>query len=425
MNSFDEVDYYTDAAIIDDPYPYFDYLRATGPVQRLKARNVVAVTGYEEAVKVSLDTEHFSAVNAVIGSNFELPFEVEGDDIADKIERYREHIPFATQVVTLDGAEHARLRALLTPLFTPARLKAKAAGFRAVSDQLIDEFVDTGKIELVKGYGGPFATLIITELLGIPEEDRPLFREYLKGATVGDVNATPEQNAINPLLLMAGKIGEYLLDRRQNPRSDVLSELATSRFRDGQVPPIEQLTGLASFLFGAGQDTTARLLGNTFRVIAQRKDLQDLLRTQPDKIPAFIEEQLRYEGSVKSGGRLCIRSTTVGGVDIKAGDKVMLVHLAANRDPRRFPDPATFKMDRPRAAEHMAFGRGAHTCIGAPLARLETRISIERLLERLGEIRLSEEHHGPAGARAFHYDPTYVLRAISALHLEFTPTHFS
>lgn len=420
MNNFDEVDYYTDASIIDDPYPYFDYLRGTGPVQRLKARNV-AVTGYEEAVKISLDTEHFSAVNAVIGTNFEFPFPVEGDDIADKIEEFRQQIPFATQIVALDGAEHARLRALLTPLFTPARLKAKEAGFRAVSDQLIDEFIETGKVELVKGYGGPFATLIITELLGIPEEDRPLFREYLKDTTVGDVNASQTQNAIDPLLQMAGKIGEYLVDRRQNPRGDVLSELATGRFRDGELPTMEQLIGLASFLFGAGQDTTARLLGNTFRVIAERKDLQELLRAQPEKIPAFIEEQLRYEGSVKSGGRVCVRSTNVAGVDIKAGDKVMLVHLAANRDPRRFPDPAKFTMDRPRAAEHMGFGRGAHTCIGAPLARLETRISIERLLERLGEIRLSEKHHGPAGSRVFHYDPTYVLRAISALHLEFTP----
>ena len=98
---------------------------------------------------------------------------------------------------------------------------------------------------------------------------------------------------------------------------------------------------------------------------------------------------------------------------------IMLVHLAANRDPSRFTDPAQFSLDRPRAAEHFAFGRGAHTCIGAPLARLETRISIERLLQRLGDFSLSEKHHGPADTRTVHYDKTYVLRAISALHLVF------
>jgi cytochrome P450 len=421
VSNFETVDFYTDASIIDDPYPYFDYLRNRGPVTRLRTRNVVAVTGFEEAVQVSLDRKHFSSANSVIGPNFELPFKVDSDDIADKIEEYRQQIPFADQIVSLDGENHANLRSLLTHLFTPSKLRALEPGFRAVSDQLIDEFIESGQVELVKGYGGPFATLIITELLGIPREDRPLFREYLKHSTVGDVHATAEQNAVNPLMQMVGKIAGYMTERRQNPREDVLTELATGRFPNGELPSIEQIVGLGAFLFGAGQDTTARLLGNTFRVIAERQDLQDLLRAQPGKIPAFVEEALRYEGSVKSGGRVCIRSTTMAGVDIKAGDMVMLVHLAANRDPRRFPNPAVFDMDRSRNAEHMGFGRGAHTCIGAPLARLETRISIERLLERLGEIRVSEAHHGRKGARIFHYDPTYVLRAISKLHLEFRP----
>ncbi len=176
---------------------------------------------------------------------------------------------------------------------------------------------------------------------------------------------------------------------------------------------------LGAFLFGAGQDTTARLLGNTFRKIAECRDLQEMLRSQAGKIGPFIEESLRHEGSVKSGARVCIRSTNVGGVDIKAGDTLLFSHLAANRDPKRFLNPETFDIDRARNMEHIAFGRGPHTCVGAPLARLEIRISIEQLLSRLGEIKVSDEHHGPEDNRTFHYDPTYVLRAISALHLEF------
>lgn len=218
---------------------------------------------------------------------------------------------------------------------------------------------------------------------------------------------------------MVGKIYEYLAARRAQPRDDVLTQLATATFGDGTLPDLQDVVMLGAFLFGAGQDTTARLLGNSFRKIAENAHLQATLRSDPARIGAFIEESLRHEGSVKSGARICIRSITIGGVDIKAGDVLLFSHLAANRDPQRFPDPARFDMDRPRNAEHLAFGRGPHTCIGAQLARLETRISIEQLLGRLGDIRVSDAHHGPQDDRSFHYDQSYVLRAISALHIEF------
>ncbi len=225
MTDFARIDFYTDDTIIDDPYPYFDWLREQGPITRLPNHKAWAVTGFEEAVSIARDTQHFSMANAVIGAGFELPFPVEGDDIADLVEANREHIPFANQIVTLEGTDHARLRSLLTPLFTPSKLKAQEPGLRAISNRLIDEFVGTGKVELVKGYGGPFATLVIADLLGIPEQDQPFFREIFATATVGDIHSSQEENAVNPLMLMVGKIYEYLADRRANPRGDVLSQL--------------------------------------------------------------------------------------------------------------------------------------------------------------------------------------------------------
>ncbi len=421
MTNYEAIDFYSDTSIIQDPYPYFDWLRAQGPVHRLKSRDVVAITGFDEVIAVSRDTRHFSGVNAVIGANFELPFEVKGDDIADELAAHRDGLPFADLIPTLDGNEHAKLRSLLTPLFTPSKLKNIEPRLREISDRIIDEFIERSEVELVREYGNAFATLVIAELLGIPEEDHAFFRTQLAGSVVGGVELSQEQNAYNPLVRIAGRIGELIAERRQTPRNDVLGVLAASRFPDGNLPTLEQVTTLGAFLFGAGQDTTARLLGNLFRVLAERSDWQDKLRVDAAAIGPFIEEALRYEGSVKSGGKLCIRSTNVGGVDIKAGDKVVLMHLAANQDPRRFPDSRTFDAGRPRNAEHIAFGRGPHTCIGAPLARLETKISIERLLSRLGPITLSNEHHGPQSQRRFTYDPSYVLRAISELHLRFTP----
>ncbi len=442
MSSFEKADFYTDASLVDDPHAYFRYLREKGRVTRLPHRNVVAVTGYDEAVQIMLDTEHFSSVNAVTGPIPDLPFVAAGDDITVQLDAARDKIPFSDQIVAVDGDRHANLRAIMAKLFTPSRLKALEPGLRKTADTLIDEFAAAGRVDLVKQYGGPYATLIIADLLGVPAADRQRFREYLQDAMPAEIGASPEEMMNSPLARIGKHIFGYIARRRmanspparavkrilgflrgrdQQARGDILTELALAKFRDGTRPSLVDLTGLGAFLFGAGQDTTNRLLANAFRIIATRPDIQEKLRNEPARIPDFLEEVLRYDGSVKAGGRLCVRTTTIGGVEIKAGTTILLTHMGANRDPRRFDNPDDFNMDRPKLKEHLAFGRGAHTCIGSALARAEVRVSIERLLARLGNIRLSPAHHGGAGVPHFDYEPTYILRALRSLHLEFDP----
>lgn len=434
-------DFYTDVRLVDDPHAYFDYLRAQGPVTRLPYREAVAVTGYEETIQVMLDTEHFSSVNGVTGALVELPFTPHGDDITAELEANRAQLAFADQVVTESGERHLNLRSILATLFTPSRLKALEGALRETSESLIDEFAATGRVDLVAQYGGPYGTLVISDLLGIPEKGRARFRKLLAGAIPVPMDASPEDMMKNPLVEVGKDLFRYIALRRalsqpllhpfrglfglgkrgRDGREDILTELALARFPDGTRPSLVDITGLAAFLFGAGQDTTNRLLANAFRIIATRPDVQAELRGNPKRIGDFLEEVLRLDGSVKSGGRLCQKTTTLGGMEIKAGTPILMSHMAANRDPRRFANPAEFDMDRPRIREHLAFGRGAHTCIGAPLARREVAISIERLLARMGNIRLSPAHHGPADTPHFQYEPTYVLRALRSLHLEFDP----
>ena len=433
---FATADFYTDTALVEDPHAYFHFLRSQGPATRLPQRNVVAVTGYEETVQVMLDTEHFSSVNAVTGPIPGLPFEAEGDDISARVEAERKRLPFADQVVTETGKRHLDLRSIIATLFTPSRLKELEPKLRASADGLIDEFVRDGKVDLPEQYGGPFATLVIADLLGVPEDGRSRFREWLQGAVPASMDATPEEMAKNPLVNIGKELFGYIAKRRtaNHPllrpfarllgltgEGEILTELALARYPDGSKPTLTDVTGLAAFLFGAGQDTTNRLLANAFRVIATHPEVQAELRADPGRIPDFIEELLRYDGSVKSGGRLCVKTVTLAGIEIKAGTTILLSHMAANRDPKRFADPDRFDMDRPRIKEHLAFGRGAHTCIGAPLARREVAVSIERLLARMGNIRLSEARHGPKGQERFDYEPTYILRAMKHLHLEFDP----
>lgn len=430
------VDFYTDTSLVEDPHSYFDYLRAQNPVTRLPYRNVVAVTGYEETIQVMLDTEHFSSVNAVNGPLTAMPFEPQGDDITEQVRGARGQIAYSDQVVTQDGARHADLRSILSTLFTPSRLKALEPSLRATADTLIDEFAGDGKVDLVAQYGGPYATLVIAGLLGVPEADRKLFRKYLANAIPAEIGGGEVDLANSGFAKIGKHIFGYMTKRRllnkppiralrklfgRDDSDEILTELALARFPDGSQPSLMDVTALGAFLFGAGQDTTNRLLANGMRIIAERPDIQAELRADSRRIPAFLEELLRYEGSVKSGGRLCVKTTVLGGVEIKAGTTILLSHMAANRDGRRFEDPHHFDMNRPRAKEHLAFGRGAHTCIGAPLARKEVTISIERLLARMDNIRLDEAFHGPDEARRFDYEPTYILRALKSLHLKFDP----
>ena len=146
------------------------------------------------------------------------------------------------------------------------------------------------------------------------------------------------------------------------------------------------------------------------------------MRADREKIPNFIEESLRFESPIKGDFRLSRVPTTVGGVDLPAGTTVMVLNGAANRDPRQFESPSEFQIDRANARQHIAFGHGIHTCAGAPLARAETVVTINRFLDRTSDFRVSEHHHGPVEARQYAYDPTFILRGLRQLHLEFTPS---
>jgi len=151
-------------------------------------------------------------------------------------------------------------------------------------------------------------------------------------------------------------------------------------------------------------------------------DEQERLRTNRDLIPNFLEEMLRLESPIKVHFRMARKTTTLGGVTIPAGTTMALFSGAANRDPRRFECPAEVRIDRPNAREQLAFSRGAHSCLGQSLARAESRVTIERVLDRMGDIRISEAKHGPAGDRRWAYLPTWLFRGLTELHVEFTST---
>jgi cytochrome P450 len=422
MSDFENVNFFTDRAVQDDPYPYFDWVRAQGPVWREPNYGLFMITGHAEAMAVYSDPATFpdddlpsgtySSCNVVSGPFMKFSSPMEGDDVSDIIVKCRSELPFSDQLPSFDPPDHTAQRHLLMRLITPKRLKENEEFMWRFADRLIDGILAEKSCEVVGSYAEPFTLTVIADLEGVPESDHELFRDRLASAH--------QSIEHKPLEFLYERFSAYIEDRRRNPRPDVLGGLAAATFPDGSTPDVKDAALIAANLFAGGQETTVRLLSFSLRMLGERPDLQAAIRADREKIPNFIEETLRLESPLRTQFRMARVRTTLGGVEIPAGGTIMLVPGACNRDPRLFDRPHEFDIDRPNARQHIAFGHGIHTCAGAPLARAEGRVSINRFLDRTTDIAISEKH-GPAGARQYEYLPTFFLRGLQRLHLDFEP----
>lgn len=421
MTDLASLDYFTDEALAQNPFEYFDDLRSRNPVFREPNYGVVAVTGHQEVTEAFKNSDALSAVNAIGGPFPPLPFVPEGDDITAQIEAHRHQFPIFEHMVTMDPPDHTRARSLLGRLLTPKRLQENEEYMWRQADRQMDEFIGNGRCEFLGEYAKPFATLVITDLLGVPEEDREEFRNRLAGRknSVGALDHTPVE--INPLAYLDDKFSGYISDRRREPRGDILSGLATATYPDGSTPTVIEAVRPATFLFAAGQETVTKLLSSALRTLGDRPEFEEKLRADRSLIRPFMEEALRMDSPTKVDFRLARKTTTIGGVDIPAGTIVMLCLAAANRDPRKFENPNEFQLGRRNIHDHLAFGRGLHTCAGAPLARVEANVTMNRFLDRTRDFAVSEVVHGPIDSRQYAYEPTFLLRGLTELHIEFTP----
>lgn len=415
-----KVDFFRDSRLTDDPYTFYEALRNKCPVSKEEHYGVTMVTGWQEAVDVYNDSETFSSCISVTGPFPGFPVPLQGDDVTDLIVEHRDEIPFSDQLPTLDPPTHTDHRALLMRLITPKRLKENEDAMWQLADDNLDRFLAPGEGEFIKGFAGPFTLQVIADLLGVPEGDREELLERLARGTHGSGLGNADKTLTKtPLEYLYEVFATYVEERRAEPRGDVLTGLATATFPDGTLPEVGDVVRVATNVFSAGQETTVRLLSTALKVIGDQPEIQAKLRENRDLLGNFIEECLRIESPVKGDFRLSRVPTTIGDQPLGAGCTVMVINGAANRDPRRFEDPDTFDPERKNARQHLAFGRGIHSCPGAPLARAETRVGLERLLDRTTDIRISEKMHGPRENRRYQYIPTYILRGLTELHLEF------
>jgi cytochrome P450 len=413
-----EIDFFADIEVTQDLPGYLGGLRSKCPVLQESFHKVYMVTGMEAAMDVfQQQADAFSSSVAVTGPLPPLPFTPSGN-IREQIAEHRSEMPWTDHLATYDGEEHTAHRAMMSQLLTHKRLKANEDYVHGLVEQLVDSVIDRGACEITKDFAHALSTLVIADLLGVPDEDRqsllvamgpdPTQMDGDQGFKVGP----------DPLVHLHERFHGYLEERLRHPKDDMLTELAQATLRDGTDPGLTRKARLACFLFGAGQDTSARLVAFSFRVLGDYPEMQEKLRSEPNRIPEFVEEVLRFEPPVKTLSRLALRDVEVDGVSIPKGSTVTVCTGGANRDPDHFADPDSFDYDRQNVRDHVSFSRGSHACIGAPLARMEVRVALERFLSRTSAIRVSEAHHGPSGNRNYSYEPTYLLHGLQALHVE-------
>lgn len=280
-----------------------------------------------------------------------------------------------------DAHDHTRLRALVSKAFTHQRVMALQPRIQQITDNLIDAFPEDGKIDLIDSFAFPLPIIVICELLGVPIEDRDQFRSWSNTFVEGSYTYTQEMTEFFQY------IAQLVAQRRDKPEDDLISALVQAEENDEQLNERE-IYSMIALLIVAGHETTVNLIANGMLALLLHPDQMRHLQASPDLIETAIEEFLRYDSPIEQATpRYAVEDIEFGGQLIKRGETVMVVLGAANRDPQQFADPNNLNTTL-QDSKHLGFGYGVHFCLGAPLARLEGRIAINTLIQRIPHIQL-------------------------------------
>ncbi|MDX2389062.1 cytochrome P450 [Streptomyces sp. DK15] len=370
---------YADPAFVADPFPLYRQLREDGPVRRtVIAGGLEAwlVTRYEDGLAALSDSRLSSDVR----------------DAADT--RLLRQLPGTERESMLgnmlrsDPPDHTRLRRLVSKAFTARRVAGMRPRIQAVTDRLLDPIVAAGRADLVADFALPLPVTVISELLGVPVDDRHDFQHWTDRMVMRGAEP-PDPAVVNEAWLhMRAYVTELIRDKRARPADDLLSDLVAARDEEQRLTE-DELVAMVFLLLAAGYITTVNLIGGGIATLLAHPDQLELLRSDPALLPGAIEEFLRYDGPVSPGiARFAREDVEIAGVSIPRGATVLIGSALADRDPARFTDPERLDITRQDNA-HLAFGHGIHYCLGAPLARLEGQIAIGTALRRLPGLALA------------------------------------
>jgi cytochrome P450 len=368
-----------DEEFIQDPYPLYERMHMAGCVHRIGDSEFFAVSGWDAVNEAVARCEDFSS-NLTATMSYQPDGSVAPFPMGD--------LDGSTQALaTADDPVHAVHRKALIPQLAARRIRASEPLIAETSMHLWDAGVVDGRIEWMSAMANRLPMMIVANIIGVPDTDADQLVRWGYSATqVMEGLASQEQLSAAgvAVLELSGYITDQFGSAAASPRDNLLGDLA-SACATGEIDEMAALVIMIT-LFSAGGESTASLIGSAAWILATRPDVQQQVRDQPELLGAFLEEVLRYEPPFRGHYRHVVNDTSLSGVDLKAGSRLLLLWGAANRDPSHFENPELFRLDRSGGKGHVSFGKGVHFCVGAALARLEAKIVLGDLLSRTSRI---------------------------------------
>ncbi|WP_412679693.1 cytochrome P450 [Brevibacillus choshinensis] len=350
------------------PFPIYRELREKTPVRFDEERGSWDIFRYEDVHRILKDPATFSSRRGL---------EVRGETL-----------------LTMDQPKHTHMRNLVNKAFTPKAINDLAPRITSITNELLDQVIKNGKMDVVHDLATPLPVIVIAELLGVPSKDRMLFKDW-SDTMVKGVEGNSEE-AFAQMVAERDKaekeLAEYFLtilnERRNKPEDDLVSALLVAEI-DGEKLQEQEILRFCILLLVAGNETTTNLITNAIRIMTEQPAIQDQVRQHPEFVKTTVEETLRYYPPIVAIGRIATQDVEIGGQLIREGQQVVSWVGSANRDPEKFEKPDTFLPDR-KPNPHMGFGFGIHFCLGAPLARLEAQIALDIMLSRFSDMQLAK-----------------------------------
>ena len=367
-----------------NPYEAYARARQLDPIHRVSLpgeRGAWYITRYEDADEILRDPRFIKNAWSILPPNTEFW------DRLPNPEAYRQ---INSHMLFMDPPDHTRLRGLVNKAFTPGMVERQRGRIQEITDELLDAVQDKGEMELINDFAFPLPMTVISEMLGIPKADRMQFREWSNAiiSTAGDLQSFMQTFPM--LEAFAYYLLNLIKERRQHPTEDLVSKLVEAE-SEGDKLSERELVAMIFLLLVAGHETTVNLIGNGVLALLQHPEQKQKLQENPALIKTAVEELLRYNGPLYTAtNRWAREDVEIGGKLIQRGDMVIVSVAAANHDEEQFAHAEELDITR-QENRHIAFGKGIHYCLGAPLARLEGQIAISTLLKRMPDLRLNAD----------------------------------